>query len=252
MGNHIDMKEVLKKIKTLIAFDTPLELSNIRNQFASRHLTLEKEMPGWSTAATRQKLISEYWFTYVVQHFAFIYGSSSLLTFVFRGEFKYSGYFVLSILIAGLICFPVLYFFHYRPYFDSIFLPRLETIKENYERRELERLEKCRKDQLPNPTLILIHYVIDKAGGMDAMQANDKFAGLLVKLYGVDPRSLKKSMDIFFGSSINRKSLKERGRTEIQNRFNEAYRFFEELEYLKGIKLLQELETKVVGAPIGK
>jgi hypothetical protein len=62
-----------------------------------------------------------------------------------------------------------------------------------------------------------------------------------MKLYGVDKGSLKKNLELIFGK---RKKLPPRKHTEIQNRFSEAYTFFEKLDFPKGIQLLKELESK--------
>ncbi len=47
--------------------------------------------------------------------------------------------------MTGLLSFPVLYLFLYLPNFGSVYLPRLETVKETYKRKEFDQLEKCRK-----------------------------------------------------------------------------------------------------------
>ncbi|MEP7277418.1 MAG: hypothetical protein ABI813_02135 [Bacteroidota bacterium] len=235
------MKDTVRKLGSFLTFEYPLQIANISAQFFSIQLKQQIEIPGWGATATRQKLISDYWFIHVARHFALMFGFSTGISLGIHGSFE--NQYLLSVLVAGILCYPVLYFFHYRPYFSATFLPRLETIKEAYERRELEQMEKCRKAQLPNPTLIMIHYAIDKASGINAMQLNERFAGCLTKLYGVDPRSLKSSMDMLLGSSIKRKDLKGRGRTEISNRFTEAYQFFEELGFPKAIEILRSLET---------
>jgi hypothetical protein len=90
--------------------------------------------------------------------------------------------------------------FHYRPNFYSDFLPKLETIKETYERKQLEQLEKCKRVQPSNPALVLIYYVFDKVSGVNSLQCNDHYAALLMKLYGVDQGSLKKNLELIFGS----------------------------------------------------
>lgn len=131
--------------------------------------------------------------------------------------------------------------FHYWPNFYSDFLPKLETIKETYERKQHEQLEKCKRAQLSNPALVLIYYVFDKVSGMNSLQCKDQYAGLLTKLYGVDPGSLKKNLELIFGK---KKNLSERKLTEIQNRFQEAQDFFEEMEFKEGLRILNELEQK--------
>jgi hypothetical protein len=131
--------------------------------------------------------------------------------------------------------------FHYRPNFHSDFLPKLETIKETYERRQLEQLEKCKRAQLSNPALVLIYYVFDKVSGINSLQFNDHYAALLMKLYGVDQGSLKKNLEFIFG---NKKNLSELKRTEIRNRLQELQDFLEEIECNQGLKILNELEQK--------
>jgi hypothetical protein len=60
-----------------------------------------------------------------------IFGLSASLAFLWHG-FSQPHFFISVGLTAGLICFPILYLFHYKPYFSSIFLPHLETVKEAY------------------------------------------------------------------------------------------------------------------------
>lgn len=234
------MKDLVKRAKSFITFDFPLQTAYISTQFANTHKKLQAEIPGWSTTATRQKLISNYWFTYVAGHFAVMFGLPVLAVFLCHG-FGQPNFYMLSVLIAGLLSYPILYLFHYRPYFSSIFLPRLETVKETYERKQIEQLEKCRQAQLSNFALALVFYVFDKTSGVNAIQCNDQSAELLMKLYGIDKGSIKKNLELIIGK---RKNLPARKMTEIQNRFTEAYQFFEELQFSKGIHILQDLEMR--------
>ena len=238
------MKELVKRMHSFMTFESVLDSSVVREKFTVVHQNSTQETEGWTATATRQKLIADYWFRDVASHFAIMIGLSAILYFIISLPSFSAGSLLPGILIATIISFPVLYFFHYKPVFGTIFLPRLETIKDVFEQKELEQLGKCRKAQLPNSTLVLIHFVLDKASGMQAMQSTDQFSTSLMKLYGVDPRSLKMSMDILLGSSIKRKDLKGRGRTEIANRFSEAYEYFDELAFPRGIEILKELEMK--------
>jgi hypothetical protein len=150
----------------------------------------------------------------------------------------------LSVFLAGLLSFSVMYFFLYRPYFGSVYLPRLETVKETYERKEFENLEKCRKTQLSNLALCLVFYVLDQTSEINTIQPNDQFAGILAKLYGVDRGSLKTNLELVLGGAGKRNNITERKRTEIRNRFVEAYVFLEELNFNAGIQILEKLELK--------
>ncbi len=238
------MKEFVKKFESFIKFELPLETANITAQFSKTQLQSEAETPGWSTAATRQKLISSYWFTNVIGHFSVILGITATIIFLSTASFEKR--YMLSIITAGLLCFIVMYFFLYRPYFGSVYLPRLETVKETYERKEFENLEKCRKGQLSNQALCLVFYVLDKTSGINAAQPNDQFAGILAKLYGVDRGSLKTNLELILGSSGKRANLTDRRRTEIMNRFSEAKNFLGELKFNNGIQVLETIELKFV------
>ncbi len=145
------------------------------------------------------------------------------------------------IFVTGIITFIVLLLFQYLPFYYTDFLPWLETVKEIYERKQLEQLEKCKRAQLSNPALVLIYYVFDKVSGLNSLQCNDQYAALLMKLYGVDQGSLKKNLELIFSK---KKNLTERKITEIQNRFQEAYNFFEEIQFKEGMRILDELEQK--------
>lgn len=235
------MKDLVKKVKSFITFDFPLQTAHIHEQFAATHQKLQTEIPGWSTTATRQKLISNYWFTNVAGHFALLFGLPALMVFLLPGSFEQPSFYLFNVLLAGLLSYPILYLFHYRPYFDSIFLPRLETVKETYERKQIEQLEKCRQAQLSNFALALVFYVFDKTSGMNMLQCNDQSAGLLMKLYGVDKGSIKKNLELILGKKHR---LLPRKCTEIYKCFDEAYSFLEELHFSEGIRQLKALEVK--------
>ncbi len=79
------MKGLVKKVESFIMFDFPLETANITAQFAATQQKSRTEMSGWSTSATRQKLISHYWFTYVMRHFALMLGLPVVI-FLFSGN----------------------------------------------------------------------------------------------------------------------------------------------------------------------
>jgi len=236
------MKEFVKKFESFIKFELLLETANITAQFSNTQLQSEAETPGWSTAATRQKLISGYWFTHVIGHFSVILVIPALIIFLSTAGFEQR--YLLSILMAGLLSFTVMYFFLYRPYFGSVYLPRLETVKETYERKEFENLEKCRKSQLSNQALCLIFYVLDKTSEINAVKPSDQFASTLAKLYGVDRGSLKTNLELILGSAGKRNNITDRKRTEIRNRFAEAYTFLQDLNFTRGIQVLEKLEMK--------
>lgn len=121
-------------------------------------------------------------------------------------------------------------------------MPRLETVKEAYEHKQTEQLEKCRQAQLSNFSLALFFYVLADINGLNPLACDDHSANLLMKLYGVDPGSMKKNLELILGTG-KRNNMTDRKMTEIQNRFNETYDFMEALQFSVGIKKLKELEA---------
>lgn len=235
------MKDLMLFMKSFMTFDFPLQSTNIDAKFAETHQKLQLEVPEWSTVATRQQLISNYWFTYVAGHFSLLFGLPALVLFFVGGGFHDIKGYLVSTMLAALFSYVVLYLFHYRPGFYATFLPRLETTKEVHDRKQRDHLEKCRQAQLSNFALTLVFYAFEKSSGMSTLLCNDQSANILMKLYGVDPGSLKKNLELIYGK---KKCLLPRKQTEISNRFDEALSFFEEVGFEKGVKILGELKTK--------
>ncbi|TAJ44405.1 MAG: hypothetical protein EPO58_17610 [Chitinophagaceae bacterium] len=236
------MKDLMQKAKSFIIFDFPLQSTYIDAKFAETHQKLQLEVPEWSTTATRQQLISNYWFTYVVGHFSLLFGLPALVFFFLSGGFQDIKGYLVSTLLAGLFSYVVLYLFHYHPAFYANFLPRLETTKEIYDRKQHNHIEKCRQTQLSNFALTLVFYVFEKSCGLNTLLCNDQSANLLMKLYGVDPGSLKKNLEFIYGK---KKTLLPRKQTEMANRFDEAISYFEEMGFEKGVDILMELQQKL-------
>lgn len=235
------MKDLMKRVMSFVTFDFPIQATYINTKFEGTHRKLLLEVHEWSTTATRQQLIAKYWFTHVPSHFSFMFGFPALIFFFVSGEFHDLSAYLVSIMIAGILTYSVLYLFHYRPTYCSTYLPRLETAKTTYDRKQYELYEKCRQAQLSNFALTLVYYFFEKCNGSNTLVCNEKSAGLLMKLYGVDPGSLKKNLELIYGK---KKSLLPRKRTELANRFDEAIAFLEEAGFSKGINILKELQNK--------
>ncbi len=59
----------------------------------------------------------------------------------------------------------------------------------------------------------------------------------------MDSGSLKKSLELIL-IPMKRKNLTERKITELRNRFEETFRFMEELQFAAGIEELKKLEQQ--------
>lgn len=141
------MKDLLQKAKSFILFDFPLDPDYIGTNFISNHNIYQKSISGWSTISTRQKVIAAYWLLDVTGHFTMLIGLPALVIMLVNSYLELT--FLTVVFVVGLICFPVLLLFTYLPIFYYQFLPHLETIKENFESKQFEQVEKCRKAQYP-------------------------------------------------------------------------------------------------------
>jgi hypothetical protein len=236
------MKDLLSRVFAFLTFDAHLKPQQISLQFSQIHYKRQSEIEEWSTNATRQQLVSYYWSTHVIAHFAVLFGLPAGILFLMFGGFSQPGIFLVNVFVAGPIIYLGLYLFQYRPEFNSTYLPRLETIKEAYEKKQLEQFEKCRQAQLSNFSLALFFYVLTKTNSLNAISCDDHSANLLRKLYGVDSGSMKKNLELILGTA-KRKYMTDRKITELRNRFAETYDYLEALEFSAGIETLKELEV---------
>ncbi len=236
------MNDLMKKGMSFATFDTPVQAVHISTQFKNVHTKLQEGTTGWSTNATQQILISLYWYRYVMRHFLLLFGMPAFVHFFMHG-INHPGYYFLSVVATGLLTFVVLYAFHYRPSFLSTFLPRLVTVKEVYDNQQTGLVEKCRKAQLSNFALTLVFYAIDKTTNLNSLRCDDSSAKLLAKLYGVDTGSLKKNLALIFSKG---KNFSVRKSTEMQNQFEEAVNFLEDINFTKAVQSLESLKQKLL------
>jgi hypothetical protein len=236
------MKDLMSKVIAFLTFDTHLQAKQISLQFSETHHKRQAEIAEWSTKATRQQLISYYWSTHVIGHFAVLFVLPAGILFLIFGRFSQPGVFLVNVFVTAPIVYLGLFLFQYRPEFNSTYLPRLETVKEVYEKKHIEQFEKCRQAQLSNFSLALFFYVLTKTNSLNPISCDDHSANLLRKLYGVDPGSMKKNLELILGTA-KRKNMSDRKITEIRNRFAETYDYFEALGFNAGTERLKELEV---------
>ncbi len=237
------MKDFVNGVKSFLFFDFPLQQASISANFNEIHEKLLAEHSEWSTTGTKQKLIYLYWSFYVTRHFFVLYGLPALLFLLLKLSVTNLAYSIITVIIVGTICYSIMYLFHYRPGYYTTYLPMLETVKESYDRKQFEKIEKCRQKQLSNFSLALFFYIISDINSFNRLTCDDYSANILMKLYGVDPGSMKKNLELILGT--NKKSrLTDRKITEIKNRFSETYDFIELLQFEAGIKRLKKIEAQ--------
>jgi hypothetical protein len=124
------MKDIMSRTIAFLTFDSLLQPQQISLQFSETHHKRQAEINEWSTNATRQQLVSYYWYTHVISHFSVLFGLPASILFLLLGQFSQPGIYLISAFIVCPIVYLALYLFQYRPKFNSIYLPQLETVKE--------------------------------------------------------------------------------------------------------------------------
>lgn len=275
----------LMRMKSLVLFELPFDYNEVCLQFTTQHQRQLLRFPTWSFAGTKKQIISRYWFNDVILNYFILFGLALLSTIIFTGRIDFN--LLPASLLAGFIGFIVIFITNYWPSYYIDFLPKLDTLIEQFQRKEkfilqqqflkelqekftseydfknrqtedllkkqqqIELLQrefpKCKKVQLPTFTLVLIFYVFCKTSGIEHLQSTNQCASLLTKLFGKDAGAVKDCLQLILGK---KPELPQRHRTEILNRFADAYSFFEELEFHEGVRLLKHLEARFMTVTI--
>ena len=234
------MNDLVKKVKSFILFDFPLQVDMISNQFATTHNSYQKQFAHWNFTATRKKLISNFWLRLVLYHYFLILGLATLIIVPLTQNWNS---FLLSIFLGGPVSLFALLLFHYCPVYYSDFLPKLDTVIAEQEslRMVQEEVKKCKRSQFSIPTLTIIFYVFSKASNTPLLPSNDKSAELLNGLYGADKDKLKQNLSRLY--KVSKLSPKER--TEMQKGIDTSRSFFEALSLVPARIILDQLELKI-------
>lgn len=238
------MKDIVSKVKSFVTFELPVQPAYVHAKFASLHERFQTEDPNWSTAATRQKLISLYWLRKVPIHFAAILVISFIALSVF-GELSLTDKLIVNLFVASFSSFLVLLGFHYKPGYMNNYLPHVENAIAIYEERQKEKMQKCKQAQLPNFSLSLLFFVFAQMNGIEILRNDEKFSTLLMKICGIDPGSIKKNLDLLISPSSLSK-VSDRKMTEIRNRFDEVYFILIELRLEDAVHYLKKIEARTV------
>jgi Membrane-bound metallopeptidase len=132
------MKKNLKQMQSFITFDLPFNTQHIGSLFTNTHYNHLTSIPNWSSSATRKKVIAKYWFEYVLIHFATLIGISVIVAIPFINSIDIS--FLPSLWMVATISFFVLLVINYWPSYYSNFLPKLESLVDDFEKQQTSKL----------------------------------------------------------------------------------------------------------------
>lgn len=133
-------------MQSFITFDLPVNTQHIGSLFTNTHYNHLTSIPNWSSRATRRKLIAKYWFEFVLIHFAALIGISVIVAIPFINSIDIS--FLPSLWMVATISFFVLLVINYGPSYYSNFLPKLESLVDDYEKQQANKLHEKRLAEL--------------------------------------------------------------------------------------------------------
>lgn len=242
------------KLRTLIPFLTfsaVTEHPTIEQLFTDRHLHYQSRFPYWSPLATRRKLVVHFWYNEVFRHFLALSGLSLVTTMIARpsswlhatATLPVSGWLFVALIVL-LPLFMGLLLFIYLPAFAASYLPFLDSCIENYTGKQLESIQKCKKQQFSVKALLLIQYSLQKMAGLSDRGLDETFSALLVRQYGISKQMIETAYkELFLGKWDGRAGRKY---TEMVQSFDEAEEYFRLLGAEAALPVLAELRTRVL------
>jgi hypothetical protein len=234
----------LSEVIFFLTFSSVTENVNIEKKFNDCHSGYKSRLIYWSTNATRRKLISEFWYTQVIKHFAVLYSRALLVSFFSHPDALLNPYGLLIIGSWFWIGFIVTAAFIYMPTFYTTYLQLLDSYIEKYTGQQLEHIQKCKKQQYSVRALLLIQYTFQKLSGLSVSYMDNIYANLLSKQYGISLQMIDNAnKEIFMGKWDGKEGRKY---TEIVNSFEEAETYFNDLKADNAFPILHELRTKVL------
>ncbi len=234
----------LSEVIPFLTFSAISDHAKIEEQFNNCHSNHQSKFPYWSIQATRRKLMSNFWYATVFRHFISLY-CIALLVIAF---FNYRDWFNPTIFMVSvsLFCFAffVMLFFIYLPAYQSMYLPLLDSYLESYSGKQLEALQKCKKQQYSVVALMLIHHVYQKMAGLQPVLINTGNAQLLARQYGISIKSICPALQLIQRGEWDRDSIRKR--TETLDDFETAKEHFRLLQNDKAVLILEHLQQKIL------
>lgn len=229
-----------RQLKSFILFEQPFNFEYLTLHFRRSHEMHQEHFDSRPLAATRRKLINDFWF-WALCHYGALVAICGIVFLLVLASFNLA--YLLTVIVVGILLYLPLYVLLYRPAFTSDFIPKLETVIAEFEGNQRIWAEKCKQEQLSTRGLVLLYYILDKCAEINSLAPSDKSANLLLKIFGVSQKGLKNELDLLFKKE-KRAKIEQRKQTEIAKSFEEVYAILEEMQFPRGVQLLKELEIR--------
>jgi hypothetical protein len=220
-----------------------LEYSGTLTEYAfqQKHQVYVTRDEQWTLAATRRKLIGNYWLGVVLPHFIVLFLLSAFTVLLFNHGLHGI---LASLLPASALCFLILFISLYYPHYFLEFLPQLDNLMASSAGRQLEGLQKCKKAQYSVTTLMLIQTTLHHLGGKTAVLLTETHTKALSAQYGVSVRMIHNALHLIYLGKWDMQS--ERKRTEVRDAFEDAIAYFQTFAMTASIHHLKALQQKVL------
>lgn len=220
----------------------PFEQQQVSNAFKALHQQHVERHDQWSLSASRSKILVTYWLEIFTRHFFPLWIAGLVMVFLLSPA-SLSMVFPACV-AAGAAVFLCLLPTLYIPYYYIEFIPLLENCLEEYRQQYLDGIQKCKKEQYPVLTLLLIEHVSEEL--MDCPQAtiSDLYINLLSRKYGVSRKMVDSVLRIVKHRQWDRKKIRKR--TEIMEAFAMATDHFDQQGNRKATRILELLEQKIL------
>jgi hypothetical protein len=239
----------LRDVISFLTFSSVTDYATIEKQFNEHHSAYQSHFPYWSNAATRRKLISQYWYSEVFYHFGTLAGLALLLAFLTHPAHWLSA---TAFLLTGcllFITFTVVLLFVYIPSFSGSYLPLLDSYIEEVTGKQLESIQKCKKQQYSVKAIVLIHHALQRLAGLKDNGLDNVYVNLLTKQYGISKQMIENAYkELFLGKWDGKPGRKY---TEMVQSFEEAEDYFLQLGAGQAFPVLDSLREKVLKKAIG-
>lgn len=234
----------LRDVISFLTFSSVTDYATIEKQFNAYHSAHQSRFPYWSNAATRRKLISHYWYSAVFYHFGALTGLALLLAFLTHPTHWLSA---MAFLLTGcllFITFIVVLLFVYIPAFSGSYLPLLDSYIEEVTGKQLESIQKCKKQQYSVKALLLIQHGLQRLAGLKDIGLDDTYINLLIRQYGISKQMIENAYkELFLGKWDGKPGRKY---TEMVQSFEEAEDYFRHLGAGQVFPVLDSLREKVL------
>ncbi len=180
----------LKDIISFLTFSNFADEKKIELQFSIQHNNYQSIHSYWSINATKRKLITEFWYNTVIKHYLLICSIALFGLSIFKNKYLNDPIELIFAPISISFVFIPVAMFVYFPSFYNNYLPLLENCAESFTGKQLEGIQKCKREQYSVMSLMLIQHILQQLAGIHNLSVSEQHTNILMKQYGVSQKMI--------------------------------------------------------------